>query len=713
MRRIHILMSLMAAAAIPSAGDAVTGPSPRPPAVCFAPGTDPGYVAQVYAGLQGGADKQVVSLFQFSDGARWFRTATDGSGLVRGEPTTLTWSVVPDGLNIPAGFAGDGTGPSNLRARLNGIYGSQSIWQPIIQQALDEWATRVGTTYVFVNDDGAAWQTQGALGQRGDVRIAGRIIDGMPGGQSAILAYNFFPDIGDMVLDTADSFFDNTGSGSLRLRNVVSHEHGHGLGFDHVCPIQQTKLMEPFFSSAFIGPQHDDLLAGNRGYGDDREDNDVAFQGTDLGPLGNGTFTSNGNSIDGVGDLDFYRFTVTSGKQVDVTLTPIGSTYLQGPQQSNGNCTAGTSFNSLVQNDVALQVLGTNGITVLASANAQGPGGVETLNNVVLPSSGQFFIRVSGGTSDAVQLYNLSFTIENQAAADLAITKTDAQSTAVPGQQVTYTIIATNTKRAGRGERRDRRRHVPGGPHERELVLHHSGGSSCIVAPAWATSTAPSTRWPAVRHVPPRSAPSHPPPRHAGQHRHRRGARRLHRPLLRQQHRDRHRHADAAGGPGAHQDRRRGQRGARHPGHLHDHRHQPWTQHRHRRQRERHVPADAAGRDVDLRGLRGLGLRGACGRGQHRGRGDAGSRRQRDLHRHRHHRPVRHRTLEQREPGGARGAHGSEPRQQQRDRQRHADADGGPRSSRPTGRRPPSPGPTSPGRSPSRTPAPALPGWPR
>ncbi|HET9315911.1 MAG TPA: matrixin family metalloprotease, partial [Vicinamibacteria bacterium] len=279
------------------------------------------------------------------------------------------------------------------------------------------------------------------LGVRGDVRIAGRTIDGNFG----ILAYNFFPDNGDMVLDAPDSFYGDTTSASLRLRNVVSHEHGHGLGIDHVCPINETKLMEPFFSDAFTGPQHDDTLAGQRGYGDDRENNDTAATGTNFGSVGNGTLTANGGGLDDNSDLDFYRFTVPAGKQLDVTLTPVGATYLEGPQLSTGNCSAGTPFNSLILNDVALQVIGTNGTTVLASANAQGPGGTEVLNNVALTTAGQFFVRVSGGTADNVQLYNLSITVEDAAVADLTITKTDGQSTATPGQPVTYTIVATNT----------------------------------------------------------------------------------------------------------------------------------------------------------------------------------------------------------------------------------------------------------------------------
>lgn len=439
MRIERWLLGAAMASLLPTAGDTLPGRGSSP-AVCFAPGTDPAYVRKVYAGLQSGPEGPFVSLFQFQLGARWTQTAS-ATGLGQGAPTVLTWSVPADGLFIPSAFSGDPAGPSTLRARLDAIYGSQATWQPIIQQALDEWSLRTGTSYVFTTDDNAAWQSPGVLGVRGDLRIAGRTIDGNFG----ILAYNFFPNNGDMVLDAPDSFYGDTTGASLRLRNVVSHEHGHGLGIDHVCPINETKLMEPFFSDAFTGPQHDDTLAGQRGYGDDRENDDTAVTGTNFGSVGNGILTGNGGSLDDNSDVDYYRFTVPAGKQLDVMLAPTGSTYLEGPQLSNGNCTAGTPFNSLVLNDVAVQVIATNGTTVLASANAQGPGGTEVLSNVPLTTAGQFFVRVSGGTSDNVQLYNLSITVEDAAIADLTITKTDGQATATPGQPVTYTIVATNT----------------------------------------------------------------------------------------------------------------------------------------------------------------------------------------------------------------------------------------------------------------------------
>jgi uncharacterized repeat protein (TIGR01451 family) len=411
-----------------------------PPAVCFAPGTDPAYVARIVASAR--ADISLApppESFQFNVVNRW------GGASQQGMPIVLTWSVVPDGTSIPAtgSIPTETTSPSNLRARLNAIYGSQAVWQPVFQQMFDAWGALTGTSYQFVNDDGASFPGSGGSGTvRGDVRIGGHNLDGNFG----VLAYNYFPNVGDMVIDTNDSFYTNTSNGSLGLRNVLAHEHGHGLGISHVCPVNQTKLMEPFLTTAFSGPQHDDTLAGQRGYGDDRENDDTAATSSNFGTLGNGTFTSNGGSLDDNSDIDFKRFTVAAGKRLAVTLTPVGFTYNQGPQnQTNGACDLPVPpFNSLVSNDVGVEVRASNGTTVLATASSQPAGQVETIPAFDLTVPGDYFIRVFGGTADTVQLYNLSFTITDGVSADLSITKTDGQTAAVPGTPATYTIVARN-----------------------------------------------------------------------------------------------------------------------------------------------------------------------------------------------------------------------------------------------------------------------------
>src|SRR5688572_23324190 len=86
---------------------------------------EPGFAAA-------GADINVV------DGQRWTRTATNGSGLGQGHPSTITWSVVPDGTTL-TGSVGEPAGPSDLRARFNSIYGSMITWLPVFQQVFDRW----------------------------------------------------------------------------------------------------------------------------------------------------------------------------------------------------------------------------------------------------------------------------------------------------------------------------------------------------------------------------------------------------------------------------------------------------------------------------------------------------------------------------------------------------------------------------------------------
>ena len=104
------------------------------------------------------------------------------------------------------------------------------------------------------------------LGQRGDIRIGGCVIDGNFG----ILGYNFFPSNGDMKLESMDAFFQLTPL-NAGFHNVFSHEHGHGAGLEHVCPVNASKLMEPFVTTSFIGLQHDDFRAAQRHYGDVNE----------------------------------------------------------------------------------------------------------------------------------------------------------------------------------------------------------------------------------------------------------------------------------------------------------------------------------------------------------------------------------------------------------------------------------------------------------
>lgn len=384
-------LSFVHSAADPAAGR---------PATCFAPGTPQRYVEEVTSRVRFAPEPLLQTgeaVNEFRLGGRWSVTATDGGGLTQGDPTVLTWSYIPDGTNIP-GFIGEPAAPSNLNAFLDGIYGDFDTWHPLFVQIFDAWAAVSGFTYVYEpNDDGAAFgSTVGQLGVRGDLRIGAHLIDG----NSGVLAYNFFPNNGDMVIDSADSFYNNLSNNSLGLRNVLTHEHGHGLGLAHVCPVEQTKLMEPFVSFAFDGTQFDDILGVQRGYGDPLEHNDSSGTASVFAE------TIDSVSIDGTSDIDFYSFSGTGGIDIDITMTPLGFTYLEGPQNANGTCSAGTSFDALRLNDLEIALLDTDGSTVLATASSAAAGDPESITGFTVPASGTYFVRVMGSV-DQVQRYQL------------------------------------------------------------------------------------------------------------------------------------------------------------------------------------------------------------------------------------------------------------------------------------------------------------------
>jgi len=356
-----------------------------------------------------------ISLFanQFLGVGRWNRTATNGNtNRVQGLPTVLTWSVVPDGTSSP-GINGQANSSSDFRAWMESIYGGSTsgpaedeFWFQIIEGAFAAMSETSGVTMRYEpNDDGASISSNnaGVLGLRGDIRIAARTLDG----DSGTLAFAFAPDNGDMVFDSADSSFDNTSSSSLRFFNVLAHELGHSLGLDHVCPLDRTKLLEPILATGFRGPQFDEYQSLQRQYGDRLEasdtasNNDSVNNATELALFLGQDLSIPRLSIDDNTDDDFFRIDILGGQSLTVELSPGEGTYLEGAQESDGSCSAGSDFNSDEIHDLELEIIGPNGSTVIASADNGGRGESEFLNQIQLLDDGPYFVRVSGGTDNA------------------------------------------------------------------------------------------------------------------------------------------------------------------------------------------------------------------------------------------------------------------------------------------------------------------------
>lgn len=369
----------------------------------------------------------------------------------QGTPRALTWSFVPDGLNIPSGN-GEAAGPSVLFATMDAQFaalGGRATWISRIQSCFDRWQAVSGLTYTRVTfngndwDDGAAmFGSSGAAGLRGDCRISMKNIDG----GSNVLAYNFFPSGGgDMVLDASENWASGTPGLQRFLRNVVSHEHGHGIGLLHVCPAIATKLMEPFLSTSYDGVRHDDVRAAQRHYGDVSGSNNTSGTARVLGLLEAGSPISLGAlpnplsgssptntstlSIDNNGELDWYQFTLAGQRDVTITVTPRGQNYASYAQDANCN---NNVFNtdSLIMANLNFDIIGSDGVTVLATAAAQPTGGTETIVGFTIAAAGNYFVRVSEGDAPTQsQLYTLDLSAAAPACTPVNVNPIAAAST--------------------------------------------------------------------------------------------------------------------------------------------------------------------------------------------------------------------------------------------------------------------------------------------
>ncbi|HRJ32020.1 MAG TPA: matrixin family metalloprotease [Fimbriimonadaceae bacterium] len=425
--------------------------------VCFAPGT-PQEVVDMHL-------QRMQNLQQGAWPNPWSDYQTHSQWGSLGSPTHLTWSFVPDGVSI-MGYFGEPTSNSALFADLDtefGINGGRAIWINRFAQSFQRWDEISGISFSRVTapgfdwDDGANFDTASGSEFRGDIRIGGHPIDGL----NNVLAYNFYPASGaggNMVLDTGD-IWNSPLSAHLYLRNLVMHEIGHGLGMAHVCPHVGTKLMEPFLTTFFDGPQHDEIRHAHRLYGDAFESNDSVAQATDLGTIAipsllnnfedvpatlSGTNPANASrlSIDAAGDVDFYRFFLPAGGVIQITLSPIGLSYGDNPQ--NSGCTQTSTTHSMFQANLGFEILAANGTTVLATGNSAGMGLPETVL-LSLASGGTYYMRVfANGAVSQSQLYGFDLATASSLNQQPTVSSLSPPSVIVGSPSFSLTVTGTN-----------------------------------------------------------------------------------------------------------------------------------------------------------------------------------------------------------------------------------------------------------------------------
>ena len=384
---------------------------------CFDAGPiDPAVYAQVEALIRAGLPKYYLA-------NRWTNTATNGNVGLRQPNVTITWSLVPDGTQA-APSTSNPTDPATASvtfARMDALFGNnRALWISQYQAVFDRWADLTGLSFQRVQfngqdwDDGAVWGSGGSLGNRGDIRIGMRNIDGA----SNVLAFANFPNGGDVVMDSSENWSSSANSYRF-FRNVLLHEVGHSLGLNHTCPTNQSgagnrQLLEPTYSAAFDGPQQDDLRALHEFYGDASEPNDTAALAVNLGTLAPNQTATFGNvstaqfasrySVIST-EVDFFGFTTGQPLQVTMTASPIGTTYVTGTCTTTGPAQASVNARNIGQ----LELIAYNaaGTTVLSTVAATALGADASATSILLPpGGGKIRVRATNSPTDS-QLYTV------------------------------------------------------------------------------------------------------------------------------------------------------------------------------------------------------------------------------------------------------------------------------------------------------------------
>ncbi len=363
------------------------------------------------------------------DNQRWAGPNTalsQSQGYDQGDPLRLTWGIAQEGMTVGQ-FSSEADSPNIIRAFFDGIHGAGSettVWRPMIESTFDRWGSISGLDYSYeAADDGASWVSSGGLlGARADVRLSAHSIDGQVGTNT--LAYNFFPDSADQVIDSDNTgFFSNSANSFRGTRNVLAHETGHGLGMSHLESSDTGQLMEPFIGTSFDGPQYFDILSAQRGYGDFNEKsfgqlgNDVATRATDLGTITDGGTAAVGQdasglivnltdedfvSIDDNTDTDFFKFSVAGNGTVDIDLDALGFTFNVGSQGGMQN-----PFDTTLRSDLKLELFD-SGLTSMGFSDMTTLGGSESFSGINV-TAGDYFIRVTGSDNTDTNLFDVQF----------------------------------------------------------------------------------------------------------------------------------------------------------------------------------------------------------------------------------------------------------------------------------------------------------------
>lgn len=180
---------------------------------------------------------------------------------IMGTGATITWSLMPTGTDCSvAEYAG-----CTIKA-LDDFMPAGYLTE--LQKAFNAWSAVANLTFVQVSDNGS--NEANAFGRFGSIRIGGHLFDG----PSGVLAHAYFPPgpadrvvpygfLGDVHFDQEEAW--TVGTSGIEIFNVFAHELGHSLGLNHTDV--PGSLMDPYYTTAFQGPQTDDIAGMRAIYG--------------------------------------------------------------------------------------------------------------------------------------------------------------------------------------------------------------------------------------------------------------------------------------------------------------------------------------------------------------------------------------------------------------------------------------------------------------
>ncbi len=182
-----------------------------------------------------------------------------GSSTMGTSGGTVTYSFMGNGIDLSSEPNSTRFGTS---AAITSLPGFQACFITDIQMAFAAWQAVSNIRFVQVTDNGAAFNTSGAMG---DIRIGAHAFDARYG----VLAHAYFPypgisGAGDLHFDSAENWTCNTSGVDIGI--VALHEIGHSLGLNHEST-GTVAVMAPYYNTGLTALQSDDIRGSTAIYG--------------------------------------------------------------------------------------------------------------------------------------------------------------------------------------------------------------------------------------------------------------------------------------------------------------------------------------------------------------------------------------------------------------------------------------------------------------